>query len=307
MNSYEEYTALVGTDSRMVAVVTRPARGERRPEATGVVLLGAGLVHHIGPNRLMVNLARRLAGCGYACVRFDHCGIGDSYPQDDGRPFEVVACDETKEVMDWFSHAEGVRSFVLLGICSGAETALRATLLDRRIEGGVMVNGGGQGAGSDWDVFEYVRGEARNYLKQSFFSFDSWYRALTGRIQYRRLFGILMAHMRNRLFPSPQVAEAASGVARDVEAIVERGARLLWVQSEGDFSRDYFETMFGKDAQRLSDSGCVQIEVLSFVDHILTGRHAQQRFLDTVEQWLVCRASAANPHPQGNARRVVSP
>ena len=92
MSACEERAVLIGAQPGMVGVETRPLGndgGERA--AVAAILLGAGLVHRVGPNRLTVRLARRLAARGIASVRFDHRGIGDSAPRPDGKPFELSA------------------------------------------------------------------------------------------------------------------------------------------------------------------------------------------------------------------------
>lgn len=286
MNACEEYAVPVGAHPRMIGVLARPAHAESRRCATAVVLLGAGLVHHVGPNRLMVRLARRLASRGIASLRFDHRGIGDSAPRVDGQSFEAGAVREAREAMDHLQASEGMETFVVLGICSGAETALRVALEDPRVVGVGMINGGGQGAGSAWDTYEYARNQVRHYMRHAVFSLDSWRRALTGRIEYRRLVAALVLRVRNGLSPPEQVASAARETAGDVEGLAARGVRLLWVHSERDFSRDYFETMFGKDARRLTASGTVRTEVIPYIDHTLTARHGQEKFLDIVVSWL---------------------
>lgn len=286
MTIHDEYTASIGAHPQMVGVVARPTCGGQRRSAMGVVLLGAGLVHHVGPNRLMVRLARRLAARGLVSVRFDHRGIGDSAPRPDGKPFEVSAVEEAREVMNYLQESEGIRTFVLIGICSGAETALNTAIEDHRIVGVGMINGGGQGAGTAWDAYEYARSQVRYYLREALFSLDSWRRALTGRIQYRLLVAALVHRIRSRLAPSEEVVSAARERAVDIETMTARGVRILWTHSERDFSRDYFDTMFGKDAHDVLASGRVRREVIPFVDHTLTARHGQQRFLEIVERWL---------------------
>ena len=44
----------------------------------GIVLVNSGIIHRIGANRVYVRLARALAVCGSASLRFDLSGIGDS-------------------------------------------------------------------------------------------------------------------------------------------------------------------------------------------------------------------------------------
>src|SRR5689334_20064244 len=69
-----ENAIVFGGDVRLVGIVTTPA--ETRADRTGVILLNAGVVHRVGPNRLYVTLARRLAQAGLTVLRFDHSGIG---------------------------------------------------------------------------------------------------------------------------------------------------------------------------------------------------------------------------------------
>jgi len=286
VSAYEEYATTIGAQPQMVGIVTRPAGFAPPRSAPAVVLLGAGLVHHVGPNRLIVRLARRLAARGLASVRFDHRGIGDSAPRLDGKRFEVSAVEEAGEVMDHLETREGVHRFVLLGICSGAETALAAAREDPRVVGVGMINGGGQGAGAAWDAYEYSRSQVRYYLREAVFNLDSWRRALTGRIRYQLLIAALVRRVRDRLAPPAAVDSAARETARDIEALVGRGVHFLWTHSERDFSRDYFDTMFGMDAKDLFASGRVRREIIPFVDHTFTARHGQARFLEVVERWL---------------------
>lgn len=301
MSSYEEHTATIGARPQMVGIVTHPAGGMPRRSAPGVILLGAGLVHHVGPNRLVVRLARRLAARGLASVRFDHRGIGDSAPRLDDKPFEVGAVEEAREVMNHLESREGVRHFVLLGICSGAETALAAAREDPRVVGVGMINGGGQGAGAAWDAYEFSRSQVRYYLREAVFNLDSWRRALTGHIQYRLLIAAVIRRIRDRFAPPAAVASAARETAADIEGLLGRGVHFLWTHSERDFSRDYFDTMFGKDAANLLASGRVRREIIPFVDHTFTVRHGQARFLEVVERWLDELARVEHALPGGAA------
>ena len=52
--------------------------GPGRVVGPKILFLSSGNESHIGPNRLWVDLARRLAGRGFSCLRFDLSGIGDS-------------------------------------------------------------------------------------------------------------------------------------------------------------------------------------------------------------------------------------
>ncbi len=285
MTHYSEKAVLVGAAPQLVGVITQPAESDEH-QRIGVIILGAGLTHHVGPNRMTVRTARCLARKGHLVARFDHRGIGDSGPRQDNRPFVESAVEETREVMEYMNQHYAVERFVLMGICSGAETALRTGFVDQRVVGVGLINGGGQGYGDAWESYEYVRGEARWYFKSSLFNLDSWWRALTGRIQYRRLFAVLLQRIRNRLVPSKGVVDASQQAATDIQKLLGRGVRLFWLQSQGDFSQDFFDTMFGRDSQALLEAGCVCVETIAFTDHTLTDHYSQTRVLGLVEDWL---------------------
>src|SRR5690606_31524618 len=166
------------------------------------------------------------------------------------------------EVMDHLAQTDNVHAFVLLGICSGAETALGTAAADPRVVGICMINGGGQGAGAAWDTYEYARVQVRHYLTNALLSADAWRRALTGRIQYRRLVAALGLRLRNLFAKPEEVTTAASETAANIERLTARGLNILWVHSEKDFSRDYFATMFPNGLEHLLGSGRVRHEVL---------------------------------------------
>lgn len=295
MNAYREQAVLIGSTPQLVSVITQP-QDSMQPAATGVIILGAGLVHRVGPNRMTVRTARRLAQMGYTVLRFDHRGIGDSGPRQDNQPFMQSAVEETREVMDYLARHHAIEDFVVMGICSGAETALHTGFVDQRVSGVALINGGGQGYGDAWDAYEYVRGEARWYLKR-LFSLDSWRRALTGRSQYRRLITVVLQRIRNRLSPPKEVAEASQQAASDIQNLLGRGVRLLWLQSEGDYSQNLFDTMFGDDAQALLDAGSVRVETISYTDHTLTDQYSQTRVLELVQDWLSRAQDSLSEHP----------
>ncbi|MGH9337465.1 MAG: alpha/beta fold hydrolase, partial [Vicinamibacteria bacterium] len=61
-----EKTLLFGKTKSLAGVVTDPVGGRNlRTPPLGFVILNAGIVHHVGPNRIHVKLARRLAEAGF--------------------------------------------------------------------------------------------------------------------------------------------------------------------------------------------------------------------------------------------------
>ena len=64
-----------GPQRSLVGIYTEPSPEEMIPDAPLAVILNAGIVHHIGPFRLHVDLARRLAESGFRTLRLDLSGL----------------------------------------------------------------------------------------------------------------------------------------------------------------------------------------------------------------------------------------
>jgi len=127
-----------GASRSLAGVVTESEQGGDTP---AVLFLNAGLLHHVGPNRLHVHLARRLAKAGLHSLRFDLSGLGDSGPRQDLMSRDESMVSETQEAMDSLAASHGVGRFVLFGICTGADQAVRVALADPRVVGAVLVDG----------------------------------------------------------------------------------------------------------------------------------------------------------------------
>src|SRR6185436_6886506 len=61
------------------------------PAAPAFIILNAGVLHRVGPHRLHVILARRIAASGLPSLRLDLGGIGDSIASSDATSFRDSA------------------------------------------------------------------------------------------------------------------------------------------------------------------------------------------------------------------------
>jgi alpha/beta superfamily hydrolase len=123
-----------GTVAPLTGILTEPDNGAAR-ESTAVIILNSGILHHVGANRLHVQLARRLADLGFASLRFDFSGIGDSEARRDNLSFEQSAPRETQDAIDYLAKSHGLESVVLTGLCSGADVAHLTAVADSRVVG----------------------------------------------------------------------------------------------------------------------------------------------------------------------------
>lgn len=133
---HHEVVRRFGGDGQLVGIASQPTLATRAAPAPAVVLLNAGVLHRVGPHRLHVLLARRLAAQGYTSLRLDLGGIGDSTPATDAASFRDSAVADTRLVMSGLD----ADRFVLFGICAGADNAIATALADDRVAGIVLVD-----------------------------------------------------------------------------------------------------------------------------------------------------------------------
>ena len=127
----------LGPDRNVVAIATEPALPRRGP---AVLLVNAGVIHRVGPHRLHVRLARALAEAGFATLRMDLSGIGDSRALPDQTTFRASSIADIRGAIDHLAKDDPGATAIVFGICSGADNALAAAEADPRIVGVVLVD-----------------------------------------------------------------------------------------------------------------------------------------------------------------------
>lgn len=287
----KEYAARFGRWRTLVGVGHEPG-ADVDPEAPGVLFLNAGLLHHTGPHRLHVKLARRLGSRGLRSLRFDLSGIGDSGPRQDrmGRQESIVA--ETCEAMDFLEASYGLRRFVLFGICAGADQAVRTALADPRVVGVTLV-----------DAYAYpTKGHVLHYYAGRMLHGRSWWNVLSlQHPAYRRAAERLLGR---RHEPDRQAAAARPGVylkpprdeaERRLGALVDRGCRLccIYTPSVNYSHAGQFAEMFPGLAGRPE----IDVVFLEGSDHVFTLLASQSELMDAVETWFQDAELAAHPTP----------
>src|SRR4249920_1391880 len=110
----------LGPEGQLVGILSHPP-GENlpgRPDPMGktaprpsFVILNAGVLHRVGPHRLHVVLARRIAAAGMAGLRLDLGGIGDSIASSDAATFRDSAVADTRVAMTALTEALGSARF----------------------------------------------------------------------------------------------------------------------------------------------------------------------------------------------------
>jgi hypothetical protein len=269
-----ERVVTFGPGEVLVGVLTEPER--LRPNASAVVMSNVGLNHRVGPQRVWVELARRLAEHGIPSLRFDASGLGDSAPRTELLGDIDRAVLDLDDALTWLA-GNVVDRFELVSLCSGTDIAHRVAVKDARVGSAVFLDG-----------YSYETPRAivhRVALRWT--ALPRWKRAL--RRHFPQAFGLeLDKHavgwvdeIFNREYPTREQFE------RDLGTLVDRGVHLLFVFSgEATYRyKDQFWDALGRKDWR----GRISVEYYTKADHTFTFRPEREVMLDRVVSWVVAR------------------
>ncbi len=286
----KEHAIAFGRDRSLVGVIAENATGDffEKDNLMGVVLLTAGLDHHVGPNRIYVKLARRLAAMGCVVFRFGFSGTGDSGPRMDKLPASQSVIDETQQAMDYLERFMGVKRFVLMGLCSGAITAFRVAASDIRVRGAVLLNP------QTTTAYKEMLHENDYYWRHAMFNVHNWKRLFLFQTNYQDVWKAISTKVNGwlrpntvRSFESPEVVDA---VTKAFQSFENRGVRLLILSSHNELGEIYITNVFKKEYKSLKACGLLDTKVIGVSHHTLRPLASQEELLGIVSEWIVeCR------------------
>jgi dienelactone hydrolase len=247
----------------------------------GLVLLNAGVVHRVGPHRINVRLARRLAAEGVASIRFDLAGQGDSARAAGEHSYQAQAVLDIRAAMDALGTEAGIDQFAIFGFCSGAHHGYPTALADTRVAG-LMI----------YDAFLYAtrRSRLNHYLIR--IRQHGLFRAVWGRLQRMaraavkrvgKAEGKTVEDVAAAGFTTiPTLPAFAEGLrtllARNVDvAIINSGGFEIYNYA-GQFHDAFAVYGFGER---------IRTQFLPDVNHTATVLAAQGDFVQRIAQWMV--------------------
>lgn len=154
---------------QLLGIVAAP----ERPQAIGVVIVVGGPQYRVGSHRQFTLLARRLAHEGFATLRFDVRGMGDSTGQ--ARGFEHIGPDIRAAVDALMARCPTVQSVLLWGLCDAASAALLYAPSDPRVSALALANPWARGLDT------YARTQLKHYYLRRLFSVEFWRKVVSGR------------------------------------------------------------------------------------------------------------------------------
>ncbi len=179
--TYTEETALFACEGdTLLGILATP----EIPAETAMVVIVGGPQYRVGSHRQFVLLSRALAAAGYAVLRFDYRGMGDSEGQP--RNFEAVSADIGAAIDALQARLPAVKQVALWGLCDGASAALLYCheTHDPRVSGLCLLN--------PWVRSEasLARTQVKHYYTQRLMQKEFWTKLLRGEVAFKALPGL---------------------------------------------------------------------------------------------------------------------
>jgi len=281
----------LGPEGQLVGIVSHPPSGASpaRPDPAipaaprlAFIILNAGVLHRVGPHRLHVLLARRIATTGVAGLRLDLGGIGDSIASSDAASFRESAVADTRVAMTGLSGALDADRFVLIGVCSGADNAIATAIADERVAGIVLI---------DPPTYATRRGQLR-YLRTRASELGNAREVVrwAAKVAERRLRLAIALLGRRTVDDAPSEGRELPPVATygaQLTGLVDRGVRICAVFSGIHGARyNHADQLFELfPALR----GRIDVKYFPAANHTFTELDEQRALIDVVTGWMTKR------------------
>ncbi|MEM6986006.1 MAG: alpha/beta hydrolase [Pseudomonadota bacterium] len=270
-----ESVCTFGKDAQLAGIYTP----SRQPDSglPCALFLTAGLLHHVGPHRFYVEMARDLAKIGASSLRFDLAGVGDSETRSGGSAYAQRSVEDIKIAMDHLFRVFGHREFVLIGLCSGADDALATALKDRRVVGAVLLNGYAYRAG------HFLLYRLLNFYLPRLFMWQKW------RNRLAKLFG--------RTLPDPETAASMtldddyryippqSETAQNISTLTQEGAQLLFVYTGSEHEEYTYKGQLFDMFPTEKENARLREHFLKGADHTLVLKKDRQQLSQWIQSW----------------------
>lgn len=275
----KEKTVLLGKSKSLVGVITNPPEVEEQRPA--IILLNSGLLHRVGPNRLYVKIARKLAAKGFVVLRFDLSGIGDSRMSNAVENYDeqTAIIRDTQDVMNYLSETKGIQQFILMGLCSGGSNAFQVACHDDRVIGVNLIEG---------FAFPTSGYFAQSY-SSSLLSLRSWWRLISGQSEIWRLIRGLVKFQTSkkvRQLTENLHVPAKEKLISGLHILVKRNVNLCFIYSATGSAYYNYRKIFEEEIAKLPSTQKPGIDIIKETDHLFTLIYHQEMLLNLIQDWV---------------------
>lgn len=265
-----EKTCYFGPDNTLFGIVTQTSKP--RENAPAILLVTGGLLHHIGPYRLYVHIARKLADLGFTVMRIDLGGIGDSGHGASDIPVSERSNHELGHAMDYMQQSYSIDSFVSMGLCSGADDSLKIAVNDNRIRGCLFLDGPGYRTSA-----YYIRHFLLHYPRR-LLSLQKWAHLASRRLGKNQS-KTDPGKVDYRDFPTKELAE------RQIQGLLTRGVKACFIYTGGVSDYYNYAGQFKAMFPSLSGASGLESRYYPKMDHMAILQSDREEIIRAVLEW----------------------
>lgn len=280
MSFQERALSFACRENTLLGIVSLPSV----PATTGIVIVVGGPQYRAGSHRQFVSLARHLARQGYAVLRFDCHGMGDSTGQ--LQDFQYFDEDIRCAIDCLCEQAPGLKNIVLWGLCDAASAILLYWhgQRDTRVTGMCLANPWVRSAAT------LASTHVKHYYAQRILEKEFWAKLLSGRVALSALTD-LTQNIRLAFAKQQRAGKGSATLSFQQRMMAGWGdysGRILLLLSELDYTAKEFLEYIKSDADSrgLLDQDNVTAHTLLNCDHTFSGRQASSQVEDLTTAWL---------------------
>lgn len=290
--------------ARLVGIVTTPSTLRSK---LGVLIVVGGPQYRVGSHRQFVLLARALAARGFAVMRFDCSGMGDS----SGSALSFTDRDrDVRAAIDAFiATVPEIREIAIWGLCDAASAALIYAPQDARVTRLVLLN---PWVRSDAGL---ARTHLKHYYSARLLDREFWRGLFRGRVGVGRALrglGSTLVQALERSGRASRRGSNASGQALSFQQRMARGWKrfggdILLICSGDDLTAREFVDHAASDALWKGLLGQVRVTRCDFpeADHTFSRAAWRDRVATWTADWLAQRMTASRDSDAPAAREVA--
>jgi alpha-beta hydrolase superfamily lysophospholipase len=288
-NLLREVATFLDPERVLFGVVSEPEQSAPAPRDV-LVLLNSGTIHHIGPSRMYVTIARACAARGIPAIRIDLSGVGDSAVRSgevENSPYADSARLDVRQAVEFATRRYPGARVHLFGLCSGAYHGLKAAAAGLPLHSAVIVNPltyfWKPGMSLDYADFQ-VTSESSRYARSAG-SLSSWLKLLRGRVDLRNAARVLSKRLAVRARNAARDLARLAGrhleddLASELRAIARQRIHLFFVFSASEPGHPMLFEQGGRIVRTLQRGGNLHIAIVQGADHTFTSHWNRDQLL----------------------------
>lgn len=265
-----------GTNNELSGILTIADPKHQKMHVPSLLFLNAGFLHKTGFNRFNTDLARQLSAYGYSSLRFDLHGLGDSATCPSSIDYEKQAIIDIQQAIDEVTERCGTQNCIIIGLCSGADFAHTAAIIDKRISGLVLMDGYAYRT-LGYYLRDYGSGIVNPYRSVRFVINRVRKRFFSTTLQKNKKLG---NEVYIRSFPPKKL------IMKQLQELIDRGVKIFFIYSGGiplyyNYADQFFD-MF----RSVNFKGMIFHRYFKEADHTYTIVSVRQKLKSTISEWI---------------------